>query len=45
LIAATRHIISFNRHETVMEIITDSTIHNNTYQSSVKQTSLLVANG
>jgi hypothetical protein len=45
LIAATRHIISFNRHETVMEIITDSTIHDNTYQSSVKQTSLLVANG
>lgn len=45
LIAATRHIISFNRHETVMEIITDSTIHNSTYQSSAKQTSLLVANG
>jgi hypothetical protein len=37
LIVATRHIITYQKHETVMEVVTDSTNRANIYQSTQEQ--------
>jgi hypothetical protein len=39
LIVATRHIISYSKHETVMEVVTDSTNRDNIYQNTQEQVS------
>jgi hypothetical protein len=39
LIVATRHIITYQKHETVMEVVTDSTNRNRIYQNTQEQVS------
>jgi hypothetical protein len=39
LIVATRHIITYQKHETVMEVVTDSTNRANVYQNTQEQVS------
>jgi hypothetical protein len=39
LIVATRHIITYQKHETVMEVVTDSTNRGRIYQNTQEQVS------